>query len=152
MPAILIAASKQKTIVNRMFIISRTYSMESFYLYHFSIRTKVLSRIETQMNVSKCLCLSILKNSSLTLFYGCLGFLIGDARNMRSLRSMYSFCLSVSKFEPPAMSYSVLNVLMTTATNRLRKKKHPTIINTMQKIIQPGFLWLESGTMSTSVP
>jgi hypothetical protein len=52
----------------------------------------------------------------------------------------------VRRFEPPAISYSDLKVLITTATKRFRKKKLPTIMKTMKKTTQTGFLYFGSGT------
>jgi hypothetical protein len=73
--------------------------------------------------------------AALNLLSGDLSFRMGSDLSTRSLKSIHSFYFSVKRLFPPILSCSMLNVLMTTPTNRFMKKKQPTMTKTMKNII-----------------
>lgn len=58
-----------------------------------------------------------------------------DLRTIKFM-STQSFCLSERLLVPPRKSFYLLKLLITTPTNRLRRKKEPKIMKPMKKKTQ----------------
>ena len=56
---------------------------------------------------------------------------MGEDFKTKSLVSSHSLCLSVNILLPTSLSYSELNMLMTTPTKRFMRKKAPTMVKKM---------------------
>lgn len=106
--------------------------------------------MDVKMKPSKYLLSEIMKKIFRHFSLGGFRLSKGEALSTKRRTSIHSFCRSVRRLFPPNRSCSELNVLITTPTKRLRRKKLATMMKKMQKKIQK-MLFIGMGIRSMSV-